>query len=231
VKNNDGGINNDVARLAGARLVTAAELAEGKRLNETLVKDLTGKDTLTARYLYKELFEFRPVCKLWMYGNHKLIIKGTDDGIWRRVHLIPFSVTIPEQERDLSLAEKLTGELAGVLAWLVRGCVAWQHDRLNPPAEVRAATSDYRTEQDLLAAFLGECCITNPLATVTSGDLYGAYKAWAQNNSLTPMSGIAFSKRMVEKGFSTTGPDGKPRRDGAGRAVYAGLGLTDTAKV
>jgi putative DNA primase/helicase len=226
LKYGDTNATNDQARLAGARAVFAAELAEGKRLNEPLVKDLTGGDIITARFLHKEFFEFTPVFKLWIYGNHKPIIRGTDEGIWRRIKLIPFMVTIPEGERDLGMPDKLRGELAGILAWAVRGCLAWQREGLRIPAEVTEATADFRAEQDTLATFLAECCVINPLASVTAGELYAEYKNWATESGLDPMSKITLSRRLAERGYSTNG-----REPGSGRAVYTGLGLLDRANV
>ena len=162
LKRLDEGVPNDIARLPGARAVIAAELAEGKRLNESLVKDLTGGDRITARFLRKEFFEFNPTFKLWMYGNHKPTIRGTDEGIWRRVRLIPFTVTIPEGQRDPQLVDKLKAELPGILAWAVQGCLEWQREGLGMPEAVKAATANYRAEQDMLAAFLDECCLIGP---------------------------------------------------------------------
>jgi putative DNA primase/helicase len=216
VKYYDGGINNDLARLAGARAVIAAELEEGKRLNESLVKDLTGGDTITARYLHREYFEFMPAFKLWMYGNHKPIIRGTDEGIWRRIKLIPFTVTIPEPERDPDLPEKLKAELPGILAWAVAGCKAWQREGLQTPSEVNAATIAYRAEQDTLAAFLSECCIIGTGYKVTSGELFDVYQKWGGE-----LNRRRFSSAMAERGFVTLG------RDGAGRALYHDIGLVE----
>jgi putative DNA primase/helicase len=213
-------IPEEVAQLAGVRLALAAELGEGQRLNESLVKDLTGGDRLSARLLHKNSFEFIPIAKMWLYGNHKPTVKGTDEGIWRRVKLIPFTVTIPPEERDKNLPEKLRAELPGILAWAVRGCLAWQREGLDLPQAVKAATDDYRAEQDTLAAFLSECCVINSLASVTAGDLYTAYKAWAEQSGLNPISKIALSRQLSERGLSATG-----RQAGTGRAVYTGLGL------
>ncbi len=213
-------IPEEVAQLAGVRLALAAELGEGQRINESLVKDLTGGDRLSARLLHKNSFEFVPIAKVWLYGNHKPTVKGTDEGIWRRVKLIPFTVTIPPEERDKNLPEKLRGELPGILAWAVRGCLAWQREGLTAPQAVKAATDEYRADQDTLAAFLGECCIINSLASVTAGDLYTAYKAWAEQGGLNPISKIALSRQLSERGLSANG-----RQAGTGRAVYTGLGL------
>lgn len=167
-----GGVPNDVARLPGARMVVAAEVSEGGRIDEAKVKDLTGGDTLIARFMRAEFFEFRPVFKLWLYGNHKPQIRGTDNGIWRRIRLIPFTATIPEAERDPALAEKLRVELAGILAWAVRGCLAWQAEGLTAPVAVKAATDTYRAEMDAIGAFLLDSCTIAPRLSASAGDLY-----------------------------------------------------------
>ena len=220
----DDGISNDVARLPGARVVIASELEEGRRLNETLVKDLTGGDRITARFLRKEFFEFAPTFKIWMYGNHKPEIRGTDKGIWRRVRVVPFDVTIPAEERDPDLINKLKAELPGILAWAVRGFTAWQAaGALLTPKCVQDATAQYRAEQDLIAAFLEECCLTgNSLYTVTAGALFRAYKAWAEENNERVMNQRKFSMSMSERGYTTSG-----REPGTGRMMYTGLGLID----
>jgi putative DNA primase/helicase len=127
--------------------VSAAETDEGKHLAEGLVKDLTGGDTIAARFLRAEWFDFRPEFKLWLATNHKPVIRGTDKGIWDRIRPIPFTVSIPEERQDKELANKLMTELAGILAWAVRGCLEWQRTGLGVPEEVREATEGYRTER------------------------------------------------------------------------------------
>jgi putative DNA primase/helicase len=119
-------VRNDIAALAGARFVSANESGADKRLSESIIKALTGGDTISARFLFKEYFEFKPQFKVWMATNHKPVIKDTDNAIWRRVRLIPFGVTIPEEERDPHLVETLRGEYAGILNWAIRGCLEWQ---------------------------------------------------------------------------------------------------------
>jgi putative DNA primase/helicase len=138
------GPRNDLARLQGARFVYASEAEGGRRLAEALVKQLTGGDTLTARFLYGEHFEFQPMFKLWLAVNHKPVVQGTDHAIWRRIRLLPFIVTIPVAEQDKRLAEKLQSELPGILRWAVEGCLAWQQEGLEPPLVVKRATGDYR---------------------------------------------------------------------------------------
>jgi len=123
VPKENGHPRNDLARLAGARFVAAVEAAQGRQLAENVIKQATGGDTITARFLYREYFEFSPQFKLFLVANHKPVIIGTDEAIWRRIRLIPFTVTIPPEERDKQLLEKLQRELPGILAWAVRGCL------------------------------------------------------------------------------------------------------------
>ncbi|MDE5861449.1 MAG: hypothetical protein K2H28_04570, partial [Ruminococcus sp.] len=146
--------NSDIARLKGARLVTSVEPNEGMRLNEGLIKQLTGDDMITARKLYGDEFEFRPEFKLWMATNHKPTIRGTDLGIWRRIHIIPFSVTIPEQAVDRKLPHKLEEELPDILAWTVEGYKLWKMEGLRKPKVIEDAVEEYRNEMDVISAFL-----------------------------------------------------------------------------
>jgi len=211
-----GSIPNDIARLPGARLVVAAEIEAGRQMAESLVKDLTGGDTMVARFMRQEFFEFRPTHKLWMYGNHKPIIRGTDDGIWRRIHLVPFLVTIPEAEKDPGLVKKLNAELPGILKWAVDGCLAWQEKGLGIPGAVDQATGKYRAEMDVLGRFLGDCCHLEPRARVTKAALYEAYERWG--GDLTKRK---FGDALRERGFE----DG---RGSGNAAIWKGIGqLTD----
>jgi len=215
-------IPNDIARLPGSRFVVAAEIEEGRRLAESLVKDLTGGDTMVARYLHQEFFEFKPTHKLWVYGNHKPIIKGTDEGIWRRMRLIPFEVTIPKAEQDEALCTKLQDELPGILAWAVRGCMEWQRDGLGMPAAVQDATQAYRAEMDTITAFLTECCIVDPNGNYAAraSHLYKAYAEWCKNNGESAISGTRFGNTLRERGFN------KEKRV-TGYVTYHGIGLLD----
>ncbi|MCH5463531.1 phage/plasmid primase, P4 family, partial [Secundilactobacillus sp. HBUAS58055] len=144
VKQSNGSANSDIARLEGARLVTSSEPNDGLRLDEGLVKQLTGGDTVTARFLYGKEFEFKPEFKLWLATNHKPIIRGTDDGIWRRLMLIPFDVKIPDNRVDKDLKYKLQREEVGILNWMVEGALKWQREGLIPPQIVQQASKDYR---------------------------------------------------------------------------------------
>lgn len=189
------------ADLMGARLAVAIETEEGRRLNETLLKWLTGGDKLKARFMRQDFFEFEPTHKIWIATNHKPIIRGTDYAIWRRIRLIPFNVTIPVEDQDKRLTEKLQGELPGILAWAVRGCLAWQKDGLWVPEEVRTATEDYRSEMDIIAQFLEEKCVIDPTLRVKASDLYRAYSAWCEENNEQPLAQRNFGMRLSERGF------------------------------
>jgi putative DNA primase/helicase len=196
-----GDIPNDLARLAGARFVTVSETSEGQRLHESLIKDVTGGDTISARFLHREFFDFKPQFKLWIRGNHKPQIRGTDEGIWRRIHLIPFLVKIPKEEQDKDLVEKLKGELPGILNWALEGCRAWQAQGLNPPELVTEATRAYRSELDVVGRFLEECCTENKNAESRASDLYGRYTSWCEGVGETAATQTAFGKALSEKGF------------------------------
>ena len=200
-RRNDSGPRNDVARLAGARLVRSSEVGEHKRLNEGLIKSLTGGDTITARFLYSEDFEFQPQFKLWLAANHKPVIRGTDYAIWRRLRLIPFEVTIAPEQRDEALPRKLRAELPGILAWAVRGCQSWLEQGLNPPDRVALATADYRLESDVLARFIAERCEVGPGFQSRGGELYTAYKRWAEENGEFVLSNTKFGTELSDRGF------------------------------
>ncbi len=196
----DTGIPNDVARLRGARFVSASETEEGRRLAESLVKRLTGgTDQVSARFLHGEFFDFRPVGKFWLSTNHRPTIRGTDNAIWSRIRLIPFDVTIPSSEQDKRLPAKLKTELAGILAWAVAGCLAWQREGLDAPAEVEAAGEAYRTEQDQLAGWLAECCEQNPNAWTAARAAFDSFKDYAPDVRITQTE---FGRRLREKDFA-----------------------------
>lgn len=193
---------NDLARLDGARYATVMEFEDSAHLNEHVVKQLTGGDRVSARFLYGEWFDFRPQATLWVSTNHRPVIRGTDDGIWRRFLLVDFPVSIPEDERDPTLPARLREELPGVLRWAVEGALAWQREGLNPPATVLAATDAYREDSDVIGTFLDDRCEVGDGLSVTKDALYGAYEVWCSNAGLKPMSKIAFGRKVKERGFT-----------------------------
>jgi putative DNA primase/helicase len=219
-----GGVPNDVARLKGARFVSASETEEGRRLAESLVKDLTGQDTISARFMRADWFDFKPTHKLWLSTNHRPEIRGTDNAIWRRIRLVPWAITIPKAEQDRRLSKKLHDELPGVLAWIVRGCLEWRRGGLAEPEGVTTATSEYRAEMDVLGAFFTDCCVVAPDAKVYARDLYKAYVWWCEENGERPETQRRFGGRLKERGFES-------RRGGSrGAALYDGVGLTEHAR-
>lgn len=212
-----GGIPNDLARLKGARFVAAVEADAGRRMAESTIKQVTGGDLITARFLHKEFFEYTPQFKLWLACNHKPVIRGTDHAMWRRIKLIPFTVQIPEAECDPKMAEKLKAELPGILAWAVKGCIDWQKTGLGMPQEVKTATAEYRADMDILGDFFDECCVQKSDAVTLSKDLYQAYTTWAGGNGEKPMSMKTFTGQLSERGF-TNGKTWKGRH-------WEGIGL------
>lgn len=198
IKGQSNNINSDLARLKGARLVTVPEPQEGARLDEGLVKQLTGGNRITARKLYAEEMEFKPDFKIWFETNHRPIIRGTDRGIWRRICLIPFLVTITPDRVDKSLKFKLMREYPGILAWMVEGALAWQREGLGAqPDCIREAVADYRNEMDVFSAFLSEC--TQDGGEVSSGDLYRAYVDWARESNEYVMSATKFGRECGKR--------------------------------
>jgi len=194
-------IPNDIARLVGARLVIASEMEKGKRLAESLIKQLTGGDRIAARFLHQEFFEFTPEFKIWLAVNHLPNIWGTDDGIWRRLRLVPFKVTIPDEEQDKTLGDRLAEELPGILRWAVDGLEQWHLKGLGKPEAVKKATESYKTEMDLIGGFLADKCEIVPEGQVTVGELYESYKGWAEENGERVMSQRALSQTLTERGF------------------------------
>jgi putative DNA primase/helicase len=216
----------ELARLFGVRLVMACEIGEGQRLNETQVKDLTGDDIIVARNLYQGFIEFRPTYKLWMYGNHKPTISGTDEAIWRRPKLIPFTVKIPDDDVIPLFREKcLLPELPGILAWAVQGCLAWQKDGLKVPDVVTEATQNYRREMDVVGHFIEDCCTCIPEASVKASTIYAEYCKWCEVNREVAIKQRNFGVKLSERGFtSAKGTGGTRLWKGIGLALPSGSG-------
>ena len=199
VRPSGGTASSDVARLKGARFVTSVEPNEGMRINEGLLKQLTGDDIVTARKLYSEEFEFRPEFKLWMATNHKPIIRGTDTGIWRRVRMIPFTVHIPPERVDKALKQKLLGELEGIFAWAVKGVRLYNEQGLRMPVAVAAAVEEYRAEMDVISSFVSSCCIVEAGRQVKANVLYRVYAEWCSRNNEYCMSSTKFGTEVAKR--------------------------------
>lgn len=202
-KKGDQGHPTSLADLFGKRLVTASENNDdGKHLAEALVKRLTGGDAIKARRLYEDFWEFAPTHKFWLSANYKPEIRGTDLGIWRRIKLIPFEVTIPLAEQDGAFSEKLAAEAAGILAWIVRGCLMWQEQGLDIPERVRAATDAYRSEMDRLKPWMDDCCTIGVQCQARAGELYTSFSAWQARNGERAISASTFGRQLVDRGFT-----------------------------
>jgi putative DNA primase/helicase len=211
-----------VADLFGKRFVAAVETGTGKYLDESLVKEMTGGDTLRARRMREDYWQFIPTHKLLLATNHRPQIRGTDNGIWRRIRLIPFERVFTETEQDKRLAEKLRTEAAGILAWCVRGCREWQQTGLEMPAAVSTATSHYRTGEDVIGRFLAECCIRRGDIRVKFRDLFEAFESWASDNGERVSSKKAFGGYLRDHGI----PDKK-----SGVKWCIGIGLLADEKL
>ncbi len=205
---NQGGVTNDIARLKSIRMAIAEEATEGVRLNEGLIKHLTGGGKTTCRFLYGEDFEYTPEFKIWIATNHKPVIHGTDVGIWRRIRMIPFEVNIPKEKVDKSLKFKLRKEMPAILKWAVDGCIMWQKEGLIPPKAVADATKEYKSEMDILQTFMEECVTIDYSSNVTAQDLYKAYSNWAMENKEFVMKSRKFFLdigKKIEKGRTGSG--------------------------
>jgi putative DNA primase/helicase len=217
------GVSNDIARLKGARLVAASESAEDRRLDEGLIKQLAGgEDTMTARFLHGEFFEYKPEMKLWFASNHKPQIRGTDDAIWDRIRLIPFNYRISEQEKDGKLLGKLRKELPGILNWALEGLRQWRTDGLQAPRIVKTAVDDYRQSQDVLGDFLQEHTSKDRRKSCSVKELYNTYKKYCEEGGEKALSKNRLGKILRERGFST----GRKER---GIRYWEGFGLMTNA--
>ncbi|MGL4697102.1 phage/plasmid primase, P4 family [Enterococcus larvae] len=210
------GHNEDIARLNGARLVTSSEPNEGVRLDEGLIKQLTGGDVVSASFKGGHVFDYKPQYKIWVATNHKPIIRGNDDGIWRRLPLIPFTVQIPMKKVDKNLVSKLRLELPGILNWAVEGCLMWQREGLTPPETIQKATMDYRKEMDVIGSFIEECCEVGSGLKIGATEVYKVYDKWAKEMNEHNFSQTQFGKKMADR-FE--------KKKSGGKMVYSGLAI------
>jgi putative DNA primase/helicase len=210
------------AALFGLRLAVTHETDAGRRLAEATVKRLTGGDKITARRMHENFWDFDPSHSIVMHTNHKPVVRGTDEGIWRRLRFVPFDVVIPEDERDGKLPERLALEADGILAWLVDGYRQWQDRGLAEPEQVMTATDAFGGESDMLGLFLAEQCMTSPQGHVRSSELFAAWAAWCKRENVDAGTHTAFSRDLISRGFDK-------RHTDVGN-VWQGIGLhTDEA--
>jgi putative DNA primase/helicase len=211
-------VPNDLARLKGARFVFASESESGKKLSESLVKDLTGGEKISARFLHQEFFDFRPTFKLWLSTNNKPEIRGGDEAIWDRICLIPFDVRIPsgQEKKRYEIIGAFEQEAAGILGWMVEGAYEWFRKGLNPPEKVQAAVKCYREEMDDVAAFFEEHCILAKEARAKTSELYKAYTEWVEKTGERPLSKKTFCAQLALKGCRMGKVDGARGWHGVG---------------
>ena len=192
----------ELAGLRGARLVTAVETEEGRRWAESQIKTLTGGDRITARFMRQDFFEYIPQFKLLIAGNHKPGLRSVDEAIRRRFHLIPFTVTIPPNERDPDLSEKLKNEWPGILAWMIEGCLDWQQPGLAPPKVVTAATDAYLEGQDAIAAWIEEGASLDPNGWESTTNLFASWTAWSTKAGEYTGTMRRFVQNLETRGFA-----------------------------
>ncbi|MGA4104445.1 phage/plasmid primase, P4 family, partial [Ralstonia nicotianae] len=191
----------DMAGLRGARFVAAIETEQGRRWAESKVKNLTGGDKISARFMRQDFFEFFPQFKLFVAGNHKPAIRNIDEAMKRRLHLIPFTVTVPPERRDKTLQQKLLAERDGILAWAIQGCLDWQRlGRLQPPQQVLDATEEYFEAEDALGRWLDERCVREINAKTLTAELFNDWKQWADSAGEFVGSQRRFSDLLITRG-------------------------------
>ena len=214
---NDNSVRNDLAKLLGARLVSVNELKQDARLDEQVIKQLAGREPMSARFLHKEFFDFQPTGKVWLRTNHRPTVTGEDDGIWRRLVLIPFKRKFSEKERDTNLEAKLLEEREGILAWMVQGALNWQEYGLALSPVIMAESKAYRKDSDLLGDFLDDKTTPSPRDRVEQAVLFTDWKEWCDGNGLRAGSKKRFTNKLTERGYVDSKSNGKRFYDGLKR--------------
>jgi putative DNA primase/helicase len=216
-----GNATPDLADLRGRRFVAVSETREDGRLSVERVKALTGGDAITARYLYRQPFTFTPTHTIVLQTNHRPRIRDDGHAIWRRLKLVPFQTTIPDEDQRKDLPQELAAERDGILTWIIQGALAYQKQGLSEPEAVSHATADYRREEDLLMGWVEECCDFDPSAWASTSELRDSFAAWAKANGAETISSTALAARLRAR------PDLGllPERHPAGTRGWRGLRL------
>jgi putative DNA primase/helicase len=205
-RGNDGP-RNDLARLAGKRMVTSVETEKGKRFSESVMKQLTGGESVTCRFLHREFFEYVPTYKIWIAGNHQPDVRGQDHGFWRRVKMVPFTVTVPDDKQDRDLGKKLEAELPGILNWALAGVRLWREKGLGSAKQIEEATNEYRAEQDVVGMFITEALTISDLPEgmkpASCADVYEAYVHWCDRNREFRQNKRGFEVELKNRGLIT----------------------------
>lgn len=209
-------------KLPGARLVTAAEFDIGARLSESLVKTITGGEEIMVRGLFEGVLQFVPQFKVMVSTNNKPKIIGLDEGIWRRIAMVPFTVTIPREDVDPNMGKKLLDEASGILNWILEGYLEWIAGGLCIPDEVKAATDEFRAESDPIGEFMRACVVIDPAEKIRSTPLFEVYEAWCHDNGMQPRKITAFGKRLPELGYQ--------RSETSGYREYIGIRLNEIGR-
>jgi putative DNA primase/helicase len=198
-----GGATEEIARLKGRRFVAVNETAESDQLNEARVKFITSQDMITARNLYGHFFDFFPTHKTFLTTNHKPIIRGTDEGIWRRVHLIPFTVSIDASAVDKHFREhRLLPELPGILNWALAGLASYLKIGLSPPDMVVASTTEYRRDMDVIGQWIDARCEVDSRASISTAAAYGDYSLWATDEVGWALKKLTFRRHLTDRGYA-----------------------------
>ena len=223
----DSSATNDIARLAGARIVLANETKENQKLDDQKLKALVSTEMITARFLYGEHFEFKPQFKIWLRGNHKPIITDSSEGAWRRIRLVPFENQIALDKRDYGLEKKLLSEKEGILNWMIEGCLLWQKQKLaKPPQRIDEASKGYRDESDVLAEFIEEQCLVDGRHSAEHYVLFAHWRFWCEKNGLQSYSLKSFTRQLGSRGFNIM----RKKENGKIVKYYKGLYFPDPFK-
>lgn len=222
-RDDDSSPRSDIAGLAGFRFVSLNEMQSGDRLDEQVVKLLAGREAISARALYKDHMTYKPSGKVWLKTNHKPVVKEDDDGIWRRLIVIPFGRKFTEEERDPNLEEKLIQEADGILMWIIEGAVQWHKNGLDICQTIKQESSQYRTESDLLGHFLDEKIEFNDASRAIETEVYFYYQNWCRANGTNPLSKIRFTQKLKERGVRQFASNGKRYYSGIKLVEFNGI--------